>query len=136
MSLFGRKKRPPSAADVPLPEEADRRWQGACRANPQVYQPRDSGALLGVLTLTESVDTLLPLHPEHLWTAHGQPVSRWILCLVSLREDRVLGQMEYPESMRRLCPHVLAESGGRLLVRAMTHDQLDGLFAGLPRNVI
>ena len=89
MSLFGRKKRPPSAADVPLPEEADRRWQGACRANPQVYQPRDSGALLGVLTLTESVDTLLPLHPEHLWTADGQPVSRWILCLVSLQEDRV-----------------------------------------------
>ena len=66
----------------------------------------------------------------------GQPVSQWILSLVSLTEDRVLGHMDYPASMRRLRPFVLAEAEGWVMVRAMTHQELDGLFAGLPRTVI
>ena len=44
--------------------------------------------------------------------------------------------MEYPEAMKRLRPFSLAESEGWILIRAMTHAELDGLFAGLPRQLI
>ena len=59
---FGKKepKKQPEQPGLP-PEEAARRWKDAYRANPQVYQKQD--ALLWSCTLTEGVDTLLPLQP-------------------------------------------------------------------------
>ena len=111
---FGKKepKKQPEQPGLP-PEEAARRWKDAYRANPQVYQKQD--ALLGSCTLTEGVDTLLPLQPERQWAVNGKPVQDWILSLVSISEKRVLGQIEYQE--------------------AMTHAELDGLFEGLPRQL-
>ena len=86
---FGKKepKKQPEQPGLP-PEEAARRWKDAYRANPQVYQKQD--ALLGSCTLTEGVDTLLPLQPERQWAVNGKPVQDWILSLVSISEKRVL----------------------------------------------
>lgn len=131
MGLFGFGKKQPEK-EAPRQEETVRRWKDAYRANPQVYQKGD--ALLGSCTLTEDVDTLLPLHPESQWGVDGRPIQNWILCPVSITEKRVLGQMEYPEAMKRLRPFSLAESEDWILIRAMTHAELDGLFAGLPRQ--
>ena len=116
---FGKKepKKQPEQPGLP-PEEAARRWKDAYRANPQVYQKQD--ALLGSCTLTEGVDTLLPLQPERQWAVNGK---------------RVLGQIEYQEAMTRLRPFSLAVSEGWILIRAMTHAELDGLFEGLPRQL-
>ena len=131
---FGKKepKKQPEQPGLP-PEEAARRWKDAYRANPQVYQTQD--ALLGSCTLTEGVDTLLPLQPERQWAVNGKPVQDWILSLVSISEKRVLGQIEYQETMTRLRPFSLAVSEGWILIRAMTHAELDGLFEGLPRQL-
>ncbi|MCI9577339.1 MAG: DUF4299 domain-containing protein [Oscillibacter sp.] len=126
---FGKKK-----SESPGQGEIARRWQEAYRANPEVY--RKEGALLGSCTLTESVDTLLPLHPEAQWAVNGKPVQDWILSLVSVTEKRVLGQIEYQEAMRRLRPFSLAVSEDWILIRAMTHAQLDGQFEGLPRKLV
>ena len=131
---FGKKepKKQPEQPGLP-PEEAARRWKDAYRANPQVYQKQD--ALLGSCTLTEGVDTLLPLQPERQWAVNGKPVQDWILSLVSISEKHVLGQIEYQEAMTRLRPFSLAVSEGWILIRAMTHAELDGLFEGLPRQL-
>ena len=137
MGLFGfGKKKPAEEPKALSPEETARRWKDAFRATPKVYGKKDTGALFGNCTLTEDVDTILPLHPERTWAADGRPISDWILSLVSVTELRVLGQMEYPEAMRRLRPFSLAESEGWILIRAMTHAELDRLFEGLPRQVI
>ncbi len=117
---FGKKKQEPLLS----PEETARRWNDAYRANPQVYQK--NGALLGSCTLTEDVDTILPLRPESQWAVDGKPVPDWILSMVSITEKRVLGQMAYPEAMARLRPFSLASSGDWILIRAMTHNELDG----------
>ena len=135
MGLFGFGKRQPEK-EVSGREEASRRWKDAYRANPKVYQKQDSEDLLGNCTLTEDVDTLLPLRPESQWAADGRPIPGWILSLVSITEQRVLGQMEYQEAMKRLRPFSLAESEGWILIRAMTHAELDGLFEGLSRQLI
>ena len=133
MALFGfGKKKPEKQAQ--RQEETARRRQDAYRANPQVYQKE--GALMGSCTLTESVDTLLPLHPEAQWAVDGRPIEDWILSLVSVTEKRVLGQIEYQEAMRRLRPFSLAVSEDWILIRAMTHAQLDGQFEGLPRKLV
>ena len=119
MGLFGLGKKK-TEADLSR-EETARRWKDAYRANPKVY---------------EDVDTLLPLYPESQWAVDGQPVRDWILSMVSVTEKRVLGQMEYPEAMKRLRPFSLADSEGWILIRAMTHAELDKLFEGLPRQLL
>jgi hypothetical protein len=134
MGLFGFGKRQPEK-EVSGREEASRRWKDAYRANPQIYQKKDSGALLGNCTLTEDVDTLLPLHPQRQWAANGRPVPEWILSIVSITENRILGQLEYQEAMKRLLPFSLAKSEDWVLIRAMTHQELDGLFEGLSRQL-
>lgn len=133
MGLFGSGKKK-AEKQAQSQEETVRRWQEAYQANPEVYQKE--GALLGSCTLTESVDTLLPLHPESQWAVNGKPIQDWILSFVSITEKRVLGQMEYQEAMRRLAPFSLARSEKCVLIPAMTHAQLDGLFEGLPRKLV
>ena len=145
MGLFGFGKKKPEAEQTPpaveerkvlSPEETARRWNGAYRANPKVYGRKDSDALFGNCTLTEDVDTILPLHPESTWAADGRPIPDWMLSIVSITENRILGQMEYQEAMNRLRPFSLAMSEGWILIRAMTHEELDGLFEGLLRQLI
>lgn len=128
---FGKKK---TEKQPKSQEETARLWQEAYRANPEVYQKE--GSLLGSCTLTESVDTLLPLHSESQWSVNGKPIQDWILSFVSITEKRVLGQMEYQEAMRRLAPFSLAKSEKCVLIPAMSHAQLDGLFGGLPRKLV
>ena len=134
MGLFGLGKKKPEA-DLNR-EETARRWKDAYRVNPKVYGRQDTDTLFGNCALTEDVDTLLPLHPESQWAVDGQPVRDWILSMVSVTEKRVLGQMAYPEAMKRLRPFSLAESEGWILIRAMTHAELDKLFEGLPRQLL
>lgn len=134
MGLFGFGKKP--SENPPERDEAARRWKDAYRVNPAVYQNRDKGTFLGNCTLTEDTDSLLPLHPENQWAADGKPIQNWILSIVSLTEDRVLGQIAYQEAMGRLRRFSLAESEGWILIRAMTHAELDGLFEGLPRKLV
>lgn len=143
MGLFHFKKRPEKQQPekqpekkIPSQEEVVQLWNNAYRANPQVYRKKDSDALLGACVLTEDTDTLLPLHPEDQWKADGKPIHEWILNLVSITEQRVLGQMEYQEAMKRLRPFSLAMSKDLILIRAMTHKELDGLFVGLPRQFV
>lgn len=137
MGLFHFGKEKNQAGPPPLTqEEVARRWGEAYRANPKVYARKDTGALFGNCTLTEDTDTILPLRPESTWTAEGRPIPEWILSTVSLTENRILGQMEYQEAMNRLRPFSLAVSDGWVLIRAMTHAELDGLFEGLPRQLI
>jgi len=133
MGLFGFGKKEKT---TPGQEEAARRWKDAYRANPQVYRKQDAGALLGSCTLTEGVDTILPLRPESRWAVDGKPISDWVLCMVSITEKRVLGQMEYQEAMKRLLPFSLAKSEDCIMIRAMTHAELDKLFDGLPRQLV
>ena len=136
MGLFGFGKKKQAEEPLLSPEETARRWNDAYRANPKVYGRKDSDALFGNCTLTEDVDTILPLRPESTWAVDGKAVPDWILSIVSITEKRVLGQMEYQEAMKRLRPFSLATSEDWILIRAMTHAELDGLFEGLPRQLV
>ena len=75
MGLFGFGKKKAEKEGLSQAETVQR-WKDAYRANPKVYQKQDSEDLLGNCTLTEDVDTLLPLRPESQWAADGRQIGR------------------------------------------------------------
>ena len=112
-------------------------WQGAYRANPGVYEKADSGILVS-FALTEDTPSLFPLLPEKQWALPGKTIGLWMITMVSLTNPLggIIGQMEYHQAIGRLEPFILLKRGNWALIRGMTHQELDSLFAGLPRKII
>lgn len=118
-------------------ETVNRRWEEAYRANPRAYE-KDGQSIIVGFALTEDTDSLFPLLPEKQWAIDGKNIDAWIITMVSLTNPQggIIGQIEYHEAMKRLAPYIIAVSDNWALIGAMTHDELDGLFEGLPRSVI
>lgn len=131
MGLFKNKSKPDK-------EAVNKMWQEAYRANPRVYEnPQDQRILAG-FALTEDTPSLFPLVPEEQWAIEGKTINSWMITMVSLTKPQggIIGQMEYHEAMERLRPYIVAAVDNWALIRGMTHDELDGLFDGLPREQV
>lgn len=126
MSIFGRKKN--------TSDELNTRWKEAYQANPRVYQKDDT--VIVAFALTETADSLFPVVPEEQWKIEGKTIDKWIISIVSLTKDSVIGTMEYHEAIKRLEPYFLAQKDGWALIRGLTYEEMDALFEGLPRNVL
>lgn len=118
-------------------ETVNKIWEEAYRANPRAYEKDDQSIIVG-FALTEDTPSIFPILPEEQWAIEGKTISSWIITMVSLTNPQggIIGQMEYHEAMKRLAPYIIVVADNWALIRAMTHDELDGLFEGLPRNVI
>ena len=116
--------------------EMDQLWSEAYQANPKVYENKDTGDALVAFSLTESVVSAFPVSPEAQWSISGKTIDLWMISMVSLTTNSVIGQIEYHEAMKRLHPFIIASRENWVLLRAMTHDEMDGLFEGLPRRLI
>lgn len=117
-------------------DDLSRRLKEAYQANPKCYEKEDS-TLLVDFALTEDTDSLFPIVPEEQWAIDGKTISEWIITMVSLTKPQggIIGQMEYHEAIKRLEPFIIFRQDNWALIRAMTHDELDGLFGGLPRKL-
>ncbi len=115
--------------------DLNKRWQGAYRANPHLYS-NDEGSLIVGFALTEDTDSLFPVVPEKQWAIEGKTIDKWIISIVSITRDSVIGTIEYHEAVKRLEKHFLAEKDGWALIGAMTLEQLERLFDGLPRSAL
>ncbi len=111
------------------------RWKNAYRARPSAYENVEDGTVLMGFALTEDTDSLFPVSPEKQWGLEGRIISKWMISMVSLTNPQggIIGQMEYQEALKRLRPYMIARGGEWVLIRAMTHAELDNLFDGLPR---
>lgn len=116
-------------------DDLNTRWQDAYRANPHAYEMEDGGLLVN-FALTEDTDSLFPLIPEEHWQMEGKKINKWILSIVSITKDGVLGTIEYHEAIKRLERHFLAEKDGWALIGGLDLDELEELFDGLPRNAL
>lgn len=118
------------------PNDIQKIWQEAYRANPRAYE-KDGTVIIG-FALTESADSLFPIEPEKEWAIDGVTIDKWIITVVSLTNPQggIIGQIEYHEAIKRLQPFVIAQSDNWILIRGMTHDELDKLFEGLPRQLV
>lgn len=115
-------------------EELNARWKDAYQANPRVYEKDDT--VIVAFALTETADSLFPLVPEEQWAIEGKTIDKWIISMVSLTKDEVLGQIEYHQAMERLKPYFLAEKDGWVLIRGLTLDEMESLFEGIPRSAL
>ena len=50
--------------------------------------------------------------------------------------NSVIGQIGYHEAIKRLQPYMIETRENWALIRAMTHNELDRLFEGLPRRLV
>lgn len=116
-------------------DDLNTRWQEAYRANPHLYEMEEGGLLVN-FALTEDTDSLFPIVPEEHWAVDGKTINKWILSIVSITKDSVLGTIEYHEAIKRLGKHFLAEKDGWALIEGLTLDELEELFDGLPRNTL
>ena len=116
--------------------EIDQFWKEAYQANPKVYEKRDAGSVIVAFSLTESVASAFPISPEAQWAIEGKSIDLWMISIVSLTTNSVLGQIEYHEAVKRLQPYMIETRENWALIRAMTHSELDGLFEGLPRRLV
>ena len=134
----GKSETAPAENDEPTIDEIKRRWQSAYRANPHLYEKEDEGKLIVSFALTEDTDSLFPYFPEKQWQVSGKEIGLWLMNFVSLTNPQggIIGQMEYHEAMKRLQPYVLANADGWVLIRAMTHAELDALFGNDPRKLV
>lgn len=131
MGLFhwGKKTGTPQQEKHLTQEELTKIWKEAYQANPKVYEKED-GTLLAGFALTEDCDSLFPVVPEEQWAIKDKTISEWSISLISLTNPKggVIGQVEYHEAMKRLAPYILAQNGNWVLIRKMTHGELQGLL--------
>ena len=104
--------------------EADAAWQRAYEANPQAFELEEGGLMAG-FTLTETVDTILPVAPEAQYEIEGESISLWALTFFSLTRDEVLGTLEYHRALRRLQPYLTDAREGSLLIRGLTLEEME-----------
>ena len=140
MSLFhfgkAKKKDTQTMSQNLAAEEINALWTDAYQASPKVYEKED-GTLLVAFALTEDCDSLFPVIPEKQWALKDKVISEWMINMVSITNlrDGIIGQMEYHEAMNRLTPFIIAQKDNWVLIRKMTHQELDSLFGDLPRNL-
>lgn len=119
-------------------EEINQMWKEAYRANPRAYRMENGNLLVG-FALTEDTPSIFPLYPEKQWAVEGKTIEKWIITMVSITnsKDSIIGQMEYYEAIKRLSPYVIKTVDDYwILLRGMTHKELDGLFEDLPRKIV
>lgn len=111
------------------------RWRDAYRANPHVYE-MENGGLLVNFALTEDTDSIFPLVPEEHWAIEGKTINKWVISIVSITKDGVIGTIEYHEAIKRLEKHFLVEKDGWALIKALDLDELEALFNGISRDAL
>lgn len=119
------KKESPAASEPPVASAAN--WEDAFKATAQFYT-KPGAPTLGVLTLTETVETVLPKDPTGLRAPNGQAAEVWQLALVSITKQSMIGMLPYTVAMEKLKPYIQAEQNGLVLTRGLTLAQLEGLL--------
>ena len=124
MALFDFLKK---KKEEPVREEKEKGpWELAYQAQPNVYQGPD-GNLLMNFTLTEGTETILPVDPQRMFRVKGQEVSDIRLGLCSLQEKEIIAVLPYYGSIQALSSYVQDIQGQYVLLRGLSHEELQKL---------
>jgi len=123
MGFFDKLRGKPEAPAAP-----DAAWENAFEASIK-FCTKEGAPTLGVLTLTETVETILPKDPTGARAVNGQAADEWRLVLVSITKNTIIGMPPYAQAMERLKPYIQDERGGLVLTRGLTLAQLETLLA-------
>lgn len=85
---------------------------------------------------TGDTDSIFPRVPEEHWAIEGKTINKWMISIVSIIKDGVIGTIEYHEAIKRLEKHFLVEKDGWALIKVLSLDEFEELFDGLPRDAL
>ncbi|WP_144667603.1 DUF4299 family protein [Campylobacter jejuni] len=103
-----------------------RRWEEAYEAMPKLYETPDE--LIINFTLSEDTDTILFKEPlENFELDDEDKEAKWRLSFFSISKDEPLGYLEYKEALEKLQDFSLIQSEERILIRAMSLEELESL---------
>lgn len=75
-------------------------WAEAYIARQNLYRNKVDNAIIGCYTLSEGVETILPVHPAA--NVDGEEVTKWVLTLFSLTENNVVANLDYDDAIKAL----------------------------------
>lgn len=116
MHLFGKENT--NAFDNPG-------WQKAYRAVPKIYASAED-APFGAFALTEETTSIFPKRPRA--KVDGINVTDWILYLVSITNDELLGDINYFKALDAMKEYVLAQDEENILVRGLNLGEMEALL--------
>ena len=107
---------------------ADDAWSEAYEANPHAFGLDEGGVLIS-FTLTETVDTILPISPEKEYEIEGETISKWLLIFFSLTEDENLCVLEYHRALQLLQPYVMETRDSHILIRGLSLAEMKSILS-------
>ena len=110
--------------------EPEDMWSQAYEANPHAFE-LESGGVMVSFTLSETVDTILPVAPETLYAMEGEDIALWVLTFFSLTKEENLGFLEYHKALRRLQPYISETRGSRILIRGLSLEEMEHTLSEL-----
>lgn len=92
------------------------------------FYSKPTGEVFGAFALTEGVITALPLNPREIYKVDNKEVVEWELCLVSTTEDKVIGTLEYYETLKKLRSYSIGEKDNHLIINPLTLSEQQELL--------
>ena len=115
------------AKNIYVGENAD--WTKAYVASPHFYT-RPDGTPFGALGMNEGIETVMPKRPHERYRPDGAVIGEWRIMLYSGSQQRVIGDADFYESMRRLAMAgcIIDDNGENVLIRELSLSELDSLM--------
>lgn len=101
-----------------------KRWEEAYEAMPKLYETPNRAIIN--FTLSEDTDTILFKEPWENFKLDNEE-AEWRLSFFSISEDKPLGYLGYKEALEKLQEFALIQSEERILIRAMSLEELKKL---------
>lgn len=103
-------------------------------ANARMYQMKDE-SILGVYTVTATVDTVLPLKPMtpfsciNFQTGESITANQYVVALVSIEKDEMLGDIPFDAFMTELSHHELYEfDGEHIYFEGLSETEIQSIY--------
>ncbi|WP_028043942.1 DUF4299 family protein [Candidatus Stoquefichus massiliensis] len=103
-------------------------------ANAHMYKTQDD-SILGVYTVTATVDTIFPLKPMipmsciNFQTGESIEADHYIVALVSLEKEKMLGDISFDEFMKELSHHELHEfDSEHIFFEGLSEEEIETIY--------
>ncbi len=101
-------------------------WSDAYNATPKFYKKPD-GNPFGAIALTESTKTILPKNPQLGYRIDGKVISEWKLVIVSISEDKIMGDTNYFSALKKAEKYALDANENFILIKGLSLAELENL---------
>ena len=94
---------------------------------PNFYYGKD-GKPFGAFALTEGNLTSFPKNPRLFYKVDNTEVDEWKIMLVSTTNNRILGDIDYYDAIKKLMKYVIDENDNIILIKKLSLEELNDVL--------